>query len=102
MCIRDSQSIGTPSITLEIPRLTSWEPAFAQDLEWTMLEAIRDVADPAGGSAYFRLSTRPVDQSLSRTPEDPLLRERRREEVLAGGYRLSAHPAAEDLSLIHI
>ncbi|MCA0347062.1 MAG: pyruvate dehydrogenase [Actinobacteria bacterium] len=90
------QSIGTPSITLEIPHLTSWEPAFAQDLEWTMLEAIRDVADPAGGSAYFRLSTRPVDQSLSRTPEDPLLRERRREEVLAGGYRLSAHPAAED------
>ena len=39
------QSIGTPSITLEIPHLTSWEPAFAQDLEWTMLEAIRDVAD---------------------------------------------------------
>lgn len=90
------QSIGTPSITLEIPELTSWEPAFAQDLEWTMLEAIRDVADPAGGSAYFRLSTRPVDQSLARVPEDALLRERRREEVLAGGYRLSEHPASED------
>ena len=90
------QSINTPSATLEIPGLTSWEPAFAQDLEWTMLQAMRDVLDPAGGSAYFRLSTRPVDQSLARLPEDPLLRRRRRDEVLAGGYRLSAHPAAED------
>ncbi|MBN9612641.1 MAG: pyruvate dehydrogenase, partial [Actinobacteria bacterium] len=90
------QSINTPSVTLEIPGLTSWEPAFAQDLEWTMLQAMRDVVDPAGCSAYFRLSTRPVDQSLARLPEDPLLRRRRREEVLAGGYRLSAHPAAHD------
>ena len=90
------QSINTPSVTLEIPGLTSWEPAFAQDLEWTMLEAIRDVASPSGGSAYFRLSTRPVEQSLASIPEDPLLRERRRQEVIAGGYRLSAHPASED------
>jgi len=90
------QSINTPSVTLEIPTLTSWEPAFAQDFEWTMLEAIRGVADPDGGSAYFRLSTRPVDQSLARMPEDPLLRERRRQEVISGGYRLSAHAAADD------
>ncbi len=90
------QSINTPSVTLEIPGLTSWEPAFAQDLEWTMLQAIRDVTDPDGCSAYFRLSTRPVDQSLARIPEDPLLRERRRAEVLAGGYRLPGHAASED------
>ena len=90
------QSINTPSVTLEIPTLTSWEPAFAQDLEWTMLEAIRNVADPNGGSAYFRLSTRPFDQGLAGIPDDPLLRERRRQEVLAGGYRLSAHHPADD------
>ncbi|WP_432790263.1 pyruvate dehydrogenase [Brevibacterium sp. K11IcPPYGO002] len=90
------QSFNTPSVTLEIPGLTSWEPAFAQDLEWTLLEALRELGDPHGDSAYFRLTTRPVAQELAAVPEDPLLRERRREQVIAGGYRLSARPAAED------
>ncbi|SUW14171.1 Pyruvate dehydrogenase E1 component [Brevibacterium iodinum] len=90
------QSFNTPSVTLEIPGLTSWEPAFAQDLEWTLLEALRELADPDGDSAYFRLTTRPVAQELAGVPEDPLLRERRRDQVIAGGYRLSARPAAED------
>jgi pyruvate dehydrogenase E1 component len=93
------QSFNTPSVTLEVPGLTSWEPAFAQDLEWTMLEAMRRLGLPeaeGGEAAYFRLSTRPVDQSLARVPEDPTLRARRRRNVLAGGYRLSDHPAGED------
>lgn len=90
------QSFNTPSVTLEIPSLVAWEPAFAQDLEWTMLEAMRSVGRPDGHSAYFRLTTRPVDQSLAALPTDPVLRARRREQVIAGGYRISAHPAAED------
>lgn len=90
------QSFNTPSVTLEIPRLTSWEPAFAQDLEWTLLEALRELADPDGESAYFRLTTRPVLQELAAVPTDRLLRARRREQVIAGGYRLSAHPASQD------
>lgn len=90
------QSINTPSITLEIPELTSWEPAFAQDLEWTLLEAMRSLHARDGSSAYFRLSTRPVDQSLAQIPEDELLRERRRQEVLAGGYRISQHAPEDD------
>lgn len=94
------QSINTPSVTMEIPTLTSWEPAFAQDLEWTMLKAIRDLTGDEGGSAYFRLTTRPVDQSLAALPEDRLLRERRRRDVLAGGYRISPRPAAEDRVLL--
>jgi pyruvate dehydrogenase E1 component len=90
------QSFNTPSVTLEIPGLTSWEPAFAQDLEWTLLEALRALADPDGESAYFRLTTRPVEQELAAVPADGLLRARRREQVIAGGYRLSARPAADD------
>ncbi len=31
------QSIITPSVGLEQPRCVAWEPAFGQDLEWTML-----------------------------------------------------------------
>ncbi|MDN5795526.1 MAG: pyruvate dehydrogenase [Intrasporangium sp.] len=84
------QSITTPSIGLEQPGCTAWEPAFAQDLEWCLLEAMRHIGRPGGRSAYFRLTTRPVDQSLARLPEDPALLELRRQQVLAGGYRISS------------
>ena len=90
------QSITTPSIGLEQPGCIAWEPAFAQDLEWTFLHAAAQVGVPGGSSAYFRLSTRPVDPALARLPEDPALLERRRRQVVAGGYRLSPHPAADD------
>ncbi|MFE3205862.1 pyruvate dehydrogenase [Embleya sp. NPDC059237] len=90
------QSITTPSIGLEQPGCVAWEPAFAQDLEWCVLDAINHVGIPGGTSAYFRLSTRPVDQALSRLPEDPLLLERRRRHAVAGGYRLTGHPLADD------
>lgn len=90
------QSINTPSIGIEQPGVLYWEPAFAKDFEWALLEAMRTVGRPGGHSAYFRLSTRPVDQELAQLPEPGLLRERRRQQVLAGGYRLSQHSVAED------
>lgn len=90
------QSITTPSIGLEQPGCTAWEPAFAQDLEWTFLHAMSQVGVPGGSSSYFRLSTRPLDPSLANLPEDPALAERRRRQVVAGGYRLSSHPADRD------
>ena len=34
------QSIITPSVGLEQPRCVAWEPAFGQDLEWTLLDAL--------------------------------------------------------------
>jgi hypothetical protein len=46
---------------------------------------------PNGTSAYLRLSTRPVDQNLAAVPEDPAARERRRRQVVAGGYTLRRH-----------
>ena len=90
------QSITTPSIGLEQPSCIAWEPAFAQDLEWTFLHAMSRVGVPGGTSSYFRLSTRPIDPDLARLPADPALVERRRRQAVAGGYRLSAHPAAQD------
>lgn len=91
------QSITTPSIGLEQPGCVAWEPAFAQDLEWCLLEAINHVGVPGGTSSYFRLSTRSIDQSLAGVPDDDLLVERRRRLAVAGGYRLSEHAAADDL-----
>jgi pyruvate dehydrogenase E1 component len=82
------QSIISPSIGLEQPGCVAWEPAFGQDLEWTLLHALGRLGRPDGSSAYFRLSTRPIDQALAATPTDAAQREQRRQDVLAGGYRL--------------
>lgn len=97
------QSITTPSIGLEQPECIAWEPAFAQDLEWTMLTAMSKVGIEGGTSSYFRLSTRPLDQSLARVPEDDLLLERRRQQSVAGGYRITTHdPATEQVTLVGV
>ncbi|HYH89833.1 MAG TPA: 1-deoxy-D-xylulose-5-phosphate synthase N-terminal domain-containing protein [Solirubrobacteraceae bacterium] len=73
------QSVVTPSIGIEQPGCTAWEPAFGQDLEWAFLHALSRLGREDGEAAYFRLSTRPLDQSLQNGT---------REEVLSGGYRL--------------
>ncbi|HWM08242.1 MAG TPA: pyruvate dehydrogenase, partial [Solirubrobacteraceae bacterium] len=75
------QSIVTPSIGIGQPGCTAWEPAFGQDLEWTLLHALSRLGQPGGESAYFRLSTRPIVQTLAGDPSDE-----RRLLVLAGGY----------------
>jgi pyruvate dehydrogenase E1 component len=82
------QSIKTPSIGLEQPGCVSYEPAFALDTEWVLLASLARLGRPDGSSAYLRLSTRPVDQSLACVPADPAARERRRRHVVAGGYVL--------------
>lgn len=82
------QSIKTPSIGLEQPGCISYEPAFAIDVEWTLLASLARLGRPDGTSAYLRLSTRPVDQTLAAVPDDPAARERRRRQVVAGGYPL--------------
>jgi pyruvate dehydrogenase E1 component len=85
------QSIVTPSIGIGLPGCTFWEPAFGQDLEWTLLHALSRLGRPGGESAYFRLSTRPIDQGLTAAPDAgsgvPGGKERRR-LLLAGGYPL--------------
>ncbi|MGY4766646.1 transketolase-like TK C-terminal-containing protein [Kribbella sp. CWNU-51] len=62
---------------------------------------MHSVGVPGGTSAYFRLSTRPLSQELARVPEDPVLRERRRRQAVAGGYRLTDHdPGSEQVTLV--
>jgi pyruvate dehydrogenase E1 component len=82
------QSIISPSIGLEQPGCVAWEPAFGQDLEWALLHALGRLGRPDGSSAYFRLSTRPIEQALAAVPTDDAEREQRRRDVLAGGYPL--------------
>ncbi|WP_405009472.1 transketolase-like TK C-terminal-containing protein [Kitasatospora sp. NBC_01539] len=87
------QSITTPSLGIEQPGVTSYEPAFALDTEWCLLEAMNRLGGPDGSSAYLRLSTRPVDQTLAAVPADPVARERRRRQAVAGAYALRRHEA---------
>jgi pyruvate dehydrogenase E1 component len=75
------QSVITPSIGIEQPGCAAYEPAFGQDLEWILLHALARLGRPGGESAYLRLSTRPLDQSLHAGT---------RAEAIAGGYRLRA------------
>ena len=96
------QSIITPSIGLEQPRCIAWEPAFGQDLEWTLLHALSRLGRADGTSSYFRLSTRPIDQALAAVPGDPQLREVRRKDALAGGYRLRTASSPPALTLVGV
>ncbi len=83
------QSTVTPSLGIELPNVIFYEPAFARETEWALLEGMRSCCDRAGGhSTYLRLSTKPVDQTLM---DEPLARfgaDELRRQVLAGGYRI--------------
>ena len=78
------QSIVTPSIGIGQPGCTFWEPAFGQDLEWTLLHALV-AARPAGR----RVRLLPPLHAPAR-PGARRRRQlgRRRALVLAGGYPL--------------
>jgi pyruvate dehydrogenase E1 component len=84
------QSISTPSVGIGQPGVIAWEPAFGQDLEWALLDALGRLGKEGGESAYFRLSTRPIDQGLAALPDDRGSRESRRQGALGGGYLLRA------------
>ena len=80
------QSVVTPALGIALPRVIYWEPCFAQELEWVLLEALNAMhrrEDPQ--SAYLRLTTAPVDQTLLQLGQD---REQIRKQVLTGAYRL--------------
>ena len=90
------QSVITPSIGLELPQLTYWEPAFALETEWALLEALRSVAARSdGGSSYLRLSTRPMDQALFEVPRGVAKREDLRASVLSGAHRVLGEAGSE-------
>ncbi len=78
------QSVITPGIGVALPAIAYYEPAFALEVEWILLDALRSLLDrERGESLYLRLSTKPVDQSLAPAPGPEY-----RRAVLNGGYRL--------------
>jgi pyruvate dehydrogenase E1 component len=83
------QSTITPSIGTELPNLRMYEPGFAMEVDWILLDSIRECFNRQHGRAtYLRLSTRQVEQSLLQPALERLGEARLRQQVLAGGYRL--------------
>ena len=83
------QSVVTPSLGIEVPNLVAYEPAFAREVAWLLLEGLRAVQDPAHGRAvYLRLSTKTVDQALFEAALARLGEPALRAQALRGGYRL--------------
>jgi len=97
------QSIVTPGIGIEQPGCVAWEPAFGQDFEWAFLAALGRLGRPDGSSAYFRLTSRPIDQALAALPDDEDARAERRRHALAGGYVLSrSQDGRRDVGLVGV
>jgi len=93
------QSTITPGLGITLPNLHAYEPCFALETEWMLLEALRQCCERAHGtSTYLRLSTRLVDQRLLQPALERFGEETLRRNTLLGGYRLlegtaeCAHP----------
>lgn len=83
------QSSVTPSLGIELPNLDFYEPAFGREVDWVLLEALRQCVDREHGrSSYLRLSTKPIDQGLMDEPLTRIGEDQLQQQVIAGGYRL--------------
>ena len=83
------QSTITAGIGLQLPGVTFMEPAYAGALDWLLCDALaRIAAGEDGASAYFRLTTRPLDQAPFEAARERIGDDQLRRQVLAGGYRL--------------
>ncbi len=85
------QSTVTASLGVELPGLDYHEPAYATALEWLLCDALRAVADSDdqhSQAAYFRLSTRTVNQQPFTDALNRLGKEQLHSQVLQGAYPL--------------
>jgi pyruvate dehydrogenase E1 component len=78
------QSSITASIGVETPGIDYFEPTFAKEVEWILLDALARLRAPGPGlGVYLRLSTVPIDQRWFPTGRPGV-----RDDMLAGGYRI--------------
>ncbi|MCW1969136.1 MAG: pyruvate dehydrogenase [Anaerolineae bacterium] len=88
------QSAVTASLGIELPNLDYYEPCFGVEVEWALMEGLRQlvlVGDDGlrnGRSTYLRMSTKNIDQSLLKPALDRLGKAELRRKMLGGGYRL--------------
>ncbi len=95
------QSTITASIGAELPKLKMAEPCFAGELEWHLLDGVRQCFDREHGRPlYVRLSTRPIDQAPFEAAKARLGVDRLYAQVMQGAYVLATwqtdHPELAD------
>ena len=88
------QSIFTPLIGLGQPGLTSFEPAYADELAAIMRWGFEHMQAEDGGSVYLRLSTRSLAQ-----PEREMAGALEA-DVLAGGYWMAEPGADTEIAIV--
>jgi pyruvate dehydrogenase E1 component len=88
------QSVLTPLVGLAQPGLTSFEPAYVDELAAILRWSFEHIQAEDGGAVYLRLSTRPLDQP-ART-----LSEMARTDVVNGGYWLEPPSPGAELALV--
>ena len=88
------QSVLTPLVGLAQPGLTSFEPAYVDELVAILRWSFEHIQAEDGGAVYLRLSTRPLDQP-ART-----LSEMARANVVDGGYWLEPPSPGAELALV--
>ncbi|MEQ9814413.1 MAG: 1-deoxy-D-xylulose-5-phosphate synthase N-terminal domain-containing protein [Azospirillaceae bacterium] len=88
------QSIATPMIGMGQPGLTSFEPAFADEVAAILHWGFGHLQAPDGGAIYLRLSTRPITQVERRM--DPDLAG----QVINGGYWLVPPEPGADMAIV--
>ena len=88
------QSISTPLIGMGQPGLTSFEPAYVDELSALMRWAFEHVQAEEGGSVYFRLSTRTIDQP------DRALGQTTTSDLVAGAYWLKPPGPGTELAIL--
>jgi pyruvate dehydrogenase E1 component len=89
------QSIAEPLIGLAQPALTSFEPAYADELAVLLRWAFDEIQREDGQSVYFRLSTRPLEQPR-RAPGADLT-----QAIVDGGYWLREPGPGADLAIVY-
>src|SRR5437667_932144 len=89
------QSVVEPLIGLAQPGLTSFEPAYADELAALLRWALAEIQREDGQSVYFRLSTRPIEQP-EREMDGGLP-----EAIVGGGYWLREPAADAELAIAY-
>lgn len=90
------QSISTPLIGMGQPGLTSFEPAYADELALIMGWAFEHMQAEAGGSVYLRLSTRMIDQPQRQGNISALA-----SDVIEGAYWLREPSPGAELAIAY-
>ena len=89
------QSVSTPLIGLGQPGLTSFEPAFADELALIMSWGFAHMQADPGGSVYLRLSTRAIDQP--RRPDIGAIAD----DIIDGAYWLKPPAPGAELAIAY-